>query len=99
VEAIRTPEEVSVDLGLRCRALRLGMNWRRATLAKRAGISVSTLARFETTGVIALPKFLRLAWALGRLDDLADVLQPSLPATLADLERGDGGPAKRRGRT
>jgi transcriptional regulator with XRE-family HTH domain len=95
---LRTPEELSVELGRRCRALRLEKNWRRATLAERAGISVSTLARFETTGVIALAKFVRLAWALGRLDDLETVLQSAPAATLADLERHDARPPKHRGR-
>ena len=98
MDPIRTPDEVALGLGRHCRALRLERNWRRATLAERAGISVSTLVRFETTGVIALAKFLRLAWALGRLDDLDPVLRPGPAATLDELERRDARPTKRRGR-
>lgn len=95
---MQTPDEVSRELGRRCRAARLAKNWRRATLAERAGISASTLARFETTGVITLTKFLRVAWALGRLSDLDDVLRAPPAASLVELERTESNAPKQRGR-
>ena len=44
-----TPREVAERLGARMMQLRLARDWRRATLAERAGVSPATVARFETS--------------------------------------------------
>ena len=84
---LHTPAEVGRQLGVRVRELRLARNWRRATLAERAGVGLSTLARFETSGRITLANLLMIADALGRLDELAQIFQPPPARSLAELER------------
>jgi transcriptional regulator with XRE-family HTH domain len=84
---LQTPAEVARELGLRVRELRLARNWRRATLAERAGVGLSTIARFETSGRATMANLLAIADALGRLDELAQLFRPPPARSLAELER------------
>ena len=45
------------------------MNLTQAGLAKRSGVSLGSLKRFETTGLIAFDSLLRLALVLDCLED------------------------------
>ncbi len=49
------------------------MNFSQEGLAKRAGVSWSSLKRFEYTGLVSLDSLLRLALVLGCLDDFEQV--------------------------
>lgn len=53
------------QVGENARALRLAQNLSRKTLAERAGVSESTIKRFETTGQITLEALVLLASSLG----------------------------------
>jgi transcriptional regulator with XRE-family HTH domain len=70
----------------------------RETLAQRAGITAASLKRFETTGAASLDLVLRLAFALGRLDDFTGAFQPPEAATLAELKARYDRPLRKRGR-
>ncbi len=93
---MQTPEQVSVDLASRVRELRLVRGWRQLTLAKRSGVSLGSLRRFESSGRVSLLNLLKLA--LGRLDDFDAVLQPPPAASIAELEAAQERPARKRGR-
>lgn len=93
-----SPTEIAAELGRRVEALRLANNWRRATLAERAGVSVSTIQRFEHGGKITLENLLRLADALGRADELSLLFQPAPARSLDELERHASRPLPKRGR-
>lgn len=84
--SLHTPEKVAASLAERLRELRLASGLKQATLAERAGISLGSLRRFEQSGQASFELVLRLAWALGRLDDFADLLSASQPQSLAQLE-------------
>ena len=45
-------------------------------LAKRSGVSLGSLKRFELTGQISLESLLKLADVLNRLNDFEAILQP-----------------------
>lgn len=94
-----TPEEVGERLAARMMQLRLSHDWRRETLAERAGVSAGTIARFERTGQIALDNLLKLALALGCLDQFESLFAPPPATSLAELERRANTPKRRRGRT
>lgn len=85
--SLRTPEEIALDLAARTRELRLAMNWTRAELAKRAGISASTLKHFELTGEIALKRLLKLCFTLHAIDGFEQLLQAPPATSLAELEK------------
>lgn len=81
-----TPEDTAQQLAKKVRALRLARNWKQATLAERSGVTLASLRRFERTGLVSLQNFLKLAFALGRLDDFESLLQPPDAGSIAELE-------------
>lgn len=94
--SLHTPTDIQHRLSGRLRALRLRLGWKQVTLADRSGVSLPTIRRFESGGPITLANFLRLVHALGRLDELADVFEPSLIRSIAELESEQ--PPRQRGR-
>lgn len=81
-----TSGEVARLLAGRIRAERLRQGWKQETLAKRSGVSLPTIRRYERTGHTSVENVLRLCGALGRLAELADVLQPPPASSIAELE-------------
>ncbi len=96
--SLRTPEQVSADLAVRIRELRLARGWRQVTLAERAGVSLGSLRRFESSGRVSLQNLLKLAFAIGRLDDFDAILQPPPASSMAELEAAQERPQRKRGR-
>ncbi len=82
---ILTPPETEKMLAVRFKNLRLHAGYKRATLAQRAGVTVASLKRFETTGQVSLKNLLRLAHALDRLSEFAGLFGASHAASLAEL--------------
>lgn len=58
------------------KALRLQKGLTQVGLSNRAGVSVSSLRKFERTGVISLESFFKLAMTLGCLEKLVEATQP-----------------------
>jgi len=96
--ALQTPGEAGKALAERAKALRLQKAWTRATLARRAGVGSASLKRFETTGAASLELVLKVAFALGRLEDFALALEPPAANSLVELQARFDRPARRRGR-
>jgi len=95
---LRTPTETAAALAQQAKALRLLKNWTRATMAQRAGVTASSLKRFEQTGKASVELVLKVAHALGRLDEFNKLLQPPPAQSMAELERRAAKPAPKRGR-
>jgi len=81
-----TPEEIAARLARRVRAERLRRAWKQKTLAERSGVSLPTVRRYERTGRTSVENFLRLCHALGRLDELAELLKPPPASSIDELE-------------
>lgn len=96
--SLQTPGEAGKALAGRARAMRLLRTWTRETLARRAGVSAASLKRFETTGAASMELVLRVAFALGRLEDFAHAFDPPEVATLAELKARSDRPVRKRGR-
>ena len=92
-----TIRDVEEMLASRIRALRLAANWKQKTLAERSGVSFGSLQRFESTGKISLQNLLRLAWALGRLEEFTELFQPPEATSLSELEERYHAPKRKRG--
>ncbi|MBT4638941.1 MAG: helix-turn-helix transcriptional regulator [Deltaproteobacteria bacterium] len=73
---LKTTGEIAQILAKRVKELRLLNKWKRSTMAERSGVSESSLRRFEQTAKISLENFLKLLSALGRLDEMGDLLHP-----------------------
>lgn len=95
---LHTPVEIRRKLADRVRALRLDQDLTQATLAKRAGISLPTLQRYEQSGKTSLENVLRICQALGRLDEFDTLLRPARASTLAELEEQEPATPRRRGK-
>jgi len=96
--SIQTPDEATRELADRVKRLRLMQGFKRETLAQRAGVTVASLKRFETTGKGSLELLLKVVFALGRLNEFADLLQPPLARSMADIERQSQHAVPKRGR-
>ncbi len=59
------------------KALRLQKGLTQVGLSNRAGVSVSSLRKFERTGVVSLESFFKLAMTLGCLEKLVEATSPS----------------------
>ncbi|MCX5653935.1 MAG: helix-turn-helix transcriptional regulator [Planctomycetota bacterium] len=95
---LKTPAETAAALAQQAKALRLLKGWTRATMAQRAGVTASSLKRFEQTGKASVELVMKIAHALGRLDEFDKLLQPPLAQSLAELEQRAAKPAPKRGR-
>ena len=66
---LTSPPDALLGVRDRFKRRRLAVNLTQAGLAKRSGVSLGSLKRFETTGQIALESVLRLALVLDCLGD------------------------------
>lgn len=64
----------------RLREHRVSQGLTQAGLAKRAGVSLASLRKFEQQGLISLESYLKLALALGLLEKVAEAVAPAPPA-------------------
>ena len=96
--SLKGPVEVARELAGRARELRLGRRWTQRTLALRAGVTLASLRRFETTGKASLDLVLKVAHALDRLEDFEGLLQPPRARSIEELEEQAEGPRRQRGR-
>ncbi len=83
---LKTTGEIAQLLAKQVKELRLLNKWKRSTMAERSGVSESSLRRFEQTARISLENFLKLLSALGRLDEMDDLLLPPSPKSIDELE-------------
>jgi len=59
------------------RARRLDVELTQEGLAERSGVKLRAIRQFEQKGLISLESFLKLAMALGCLDDFVNAAEPS----------------------
>lgn len=79
-----TPSEIADILGERLKAQRLALNLTQATLAEKAGIGVSTVARIESGQGGTLDNVIRLAIALGMINHFAQLFEIT-PHSIEDI--------------
>lgn len=81
-----TPHEVSLYISKRVQAKRLALNLTQKTLSERSQVSFGVLKKFERTGKISLESLLKIALALGSLEDFEDLFKQPLPEKLSSLD-------------
>jgi transcriptional regulator with XRE-family HTH domain len=72
---IKTPRSVLKNTAVKVRALRKQNKYSQLELADRSGVSLGSLKRFESTGLISLDSFLKLLHILDRLEEFDAILQ------------------------
>lgn len=73
---VKHPADVMRDLSEKAAALRKQKGYSQAELAKRSGVSLGSIRRFEQSGKISLESLLLIAQLLDRLTDFDDLLKP-----------------------
>jgi transcriptional regulator with XRE-family HTH domain len=92
------PTDVPRILADRAKTLRLTRGWTQATLAHRAGVTTASYRRFETSSMASLELVLKVAHALGRLNEFADLLKPPPASSIDELAaRTASKPQRKRG--
>ncbi len=66
---LKTRTDVQLEVRDRFKARRLGLRLTQAGLARRSGVTLGSLKRFEATGLIAFDSLLKLALVLDCLAD------------------------------
>jgi len=92
------PAEMARALAGRAKALRLLKGWTQNTLAERAGVTASSLRRFEATGKASLELVLKVAHVLARLEEFDQLFQPPPAQSIEELEQRTTRPQRKRGR-
>ena len=95
---IFTPTEIEKQVALNGKKLRLKFNLTRKTLSENSGVSFSSIKRYETTGKISFTNLLKIASALGCLDDFSSLFNDIKIATIAGLEKEENSKKRKRGR-
>jgi transcriptional regulator with XRE-family HTH domain len=91
---LETPVEQLQSIANRFKELRLAANVRQADLAKRSGVGIATIRRFEAGGNISLLNLARLMTYLGHPMDASHVLPAFEAQTLEEFAQ----PSRRRAR-
>ena len=79
----KSNRDIVAELGARFRAYRVALRFTRKEVAEKAGMSVVTLARFESgqSSAISLPYYIALLRTIGHLERVMDTI-PELPDSL-----------------
>ena len=72
----KKPYDFLQEIALRHRVLRKKAGFSQSELARRSGVSLGSLKRFERTGQISLESLMQLTDVLNRLNDFEAILQP-----------------------
>lgn len=83
---LMTPQEVAEHIARAVRAKRLSLNLSQKTLSARSGVSFGVLKKFERTGKVSLESLLKLALALGALEDFEALFKPTAPEDRLSLD-------------
>lgn len=84
--AFSTSDEITAELGLRLKAVRLSQSLTQADLAERAGISVGTVKSLERTGQSSVVSLVRVVQALGLTDQLQSLFVLKVQS-IAEMEQ------------
>jgi len=82
---LMAPDDIAIEMALRLRNRRLAQNLTLEGLARRSGVALGTLKKFERTGQIALVSFIRLVITLKDEAALEKILLEQKFETLDDI--------------
>jgi len=86
---MQSSEETTLAIATRLKRRRLARELTQQGLARRSGVALSTLIKFERSGQISLKSFVRLAMALQDEAALENLMREEEFATLDEVLRSD----------
>lgn len=87
IPELMTTADVREAVRTHCRERRLGLNVTQEELARRSGVSLGSLKRFEGSGEISLSGLIALGFALGCLGEFLTLFPPIEARSLNELTR------------
>lgn len=93
-----TPQELAKQIAQLAQAKRLSLNLSQRSLSERSGVSFGVIKKFERTGKISLESLLKIASALGSLDEFALLFKPLPPEKIVTLDELINEKKRKRGR-
>ncbi len=82
-----TDEEVALVLALRAKNLRISKSLKQSEFSQMADLSSSTTySNFEQKGTVSLLNFIKIMRSFGRLQELEQLLQPTVSQKIKELE-------------
>lgn len=93
-----TAEEIAWQIAENVQARRLLLNYSQKTLSERSGVSFGVIKKFERTGKISLESLLKLAMALGCLEDFKDLFKKADEERIRSLDEVLKEKKRKRGR-
>jgi len=93
---LMSSEDIAAELAVRSRNLRLAQNLTLEGLARRSGVPLGTLKKFERTGQIALASFIRLVITLKDEAALENLLLAQKLETLDEILHSEKKPKRGR---
>ena len=81
----KLPSDVLLNTATKVRELRKEAGYSQAELARRSGVSLGSVKRFENTGQISMFSFLKILHLLNRLEEFDGILQPG--ENLEEIEK------------
>ena len=71
----KLPTDILLNTAKKVRELRKEAGYSQAELARRSGVSLGSVKRFEITGQISMVSFLKVLHLLNRLEEFDGILQ------------------------
>ena len=71
----KTPGEIQLDMAEKIRSIRKRKGLSQEKLAKKSGVSLGSLKRFESSGEISLRSLIKISIALGIDDELIHIFE------------------------
>lgn len=73
----KKPQDILEDLALKHKTIRKQAGLTQGELARRSGVSLGSIKRFELSGQISLESLLKLVQVLNRIGDFELILKPT----------------------
>ncbi|MFT5139469.1 MAG: transcriptional regulator with XRE-family HTH domain [Lysobacterales bacterium] len=93
---LMSSQDIAVEMAVRVRGRRLAQNLSLEGLARRSGVALGTLKKFEHTGQIALVSFIRLVLSLKDEAALENLLLEQPFETLDEILQSEKKPKRGR---
>ena len=93
----KTPDSLMSGIAQRVKQRRLEKGWTQNMLATKAGVSLASYRRFETSGEISLRSLVMLAFALEMTDEFENLFSRKAYQSLDDILKGEQPKQRKRG--
>ncbi|WP_321480076.1 helix-turn-helix transcriptional regulator [uncultured Bacteroides sp.] len=93
----KTPDSLMLGIAQRVKQRRLEKGWTQKMLAAKAGVSLPSYRRFESSGEISLRSLVMLAFALDMTDEFETLFNSRTYQSLDELMRTEQPKQRKRG--